>query len=111
MKTLAILFIAASLFAAEPTPPPAAKTPTISDQDKLKIRELQVQALRLLQQRLIMEKEYAETPTGKAYTALKEAQDKAQAEFDALIKKVTPEGFVLQDDLALVIKPSQTAQK
>lgn len=95
MKTLILtaLFIATAF---------AADAPTLSDKDKLKLREIQVKVTQLDAQKARMESQYNQ---------LSNDLTKATAELEALVKQMTPAGYVLQSDLSLVEQPKTQAAK
>lgn len=80
----------------------AADAPTLSDKDKLKLREIQVKVTQLDAQKARMESQYNQISTDLT---------KATAELELLVKQMTPAGYVLQADLSLVEQPKTQAAK
>ena len=101
MKTIFLsLCFSAALFAQAKTEP--AKPPVLTAEQKFEIRDAQVAFANLDAQKAKLESRYKDVQA---------AIEKATAVLNAAVKKNTPAGFVLQNDLSLVAKPKPADAK
>ncbi len=91
---LACLILSASAFAAD--------APTLTDAQKLAIRDIQVRVAQLDAQKARLESQYQEVST-----ALNKASDELAAE----VAKATPPGYQIQADLKVLPLPKKDDPK
>lgn len=87
-KVWIALLLACAMIAAD-----TAKAPTLTSDQKLKVRDAQVKVADLDRQRMALQEQFRQ---------VQESLTKASDEFNAVIKEVTPKGYVLQMDLTLI---------